>query len=203
MQTAKKRAEKLQKILIKLENGENVQNRMLKTWLTEEEYNDFLNSWEDQKLIREELKEKPHEIIKYEKKLKKSLFIYSKAESYSYKKHKQTAKKFYNEAETHFENLLIYLQEIIHSDPMLETWFDRPTNWDIDSDLGTDIDSVPRVVTSRSLQCKAEYHLKFSKNEIKQRTVSSALNKLQNIQTDKDNEVLSIKFKKLQSKIKG
>lgn len=63
-----------------------MQNRQLQTWLTEDEYESFKGEWNSQKLIREELKDKPEEINLYENKLKQAIFNYSRAESYSTKR---------------------------------------------------------------------------------------------------------------------
>ena len=199
MQTAKNRAEKLRNILNKLENGENIQNRMLKTWLTENEYKEFLNSWEEQIEIRNELKDKPHEIKEYEEQLKKALFIYNKAENYSHLNNHSTAKKLYTEAEVAFEYLMEYLQGIITADQNLRIWFDRNTDWDIDSIAAADIDNIPRVVTSRSNQRISPSPLVLSKNTIKQQIVSKALNNLNNQFNDKE---VNQKLNKLLKNIK-
>lgn len=62
-------------MLDELRRAENVQNRRLATWLTEEEYESFESDWESQQQIREELRDKPDEIKRYEDKLKKQFFI--------------------------------------------------------------------------------------------------------------------------------
>ena len=53
---------KLKGIAEKLKRGENVQNRRLATWLTEEEYESLKSDWESQQQIREELQDKPSEL---------------------------------------------------------------------------------------------------------------------------------------------
>jgi hypothetical protein len=47
--------DKLNSILKKLMRGENVQNRQLQTWLSEDEYAQVDIEWDTQKLFREEL----------------------------------------------------------------------------------------------------------------------------------------------------
>jgi len=66
-------------VLDELRRGENVQNRRLATWLTETEYEGFKSDWESQQQIREELNDKPDELKRYEDKLKKAIFNYSRA----------------------------------------------------------------------------------------------------------------------------
>jgi len=53
----KKRLEKLEGMLQQLKREKNVQNRQLKHWLTENEYKNFEESWEQQKDMRAEYAE--------------------------------------------------------------------------------------------------------------------------------------------------
>ncbi|MDA1342072.1 MAG: hypothetical protein O3B36_04480 [Proteobacteria bacterium] len=57
-----KRLAKLETIADKLRRGENVQNRQLQTWLSEEEYQQLEYEWQEQLELRSELKDKPSEI---------------------------------------------------------------------------------------------------------------------------------------------
>ena len=52
---------KLKGIAENLKRGENVQNRQLQTWLSEDEYAQVDIEWQEQLEIREELKDKPSE----------------------------------------------------------------------------------------------------------------------------------------------
>ena len=60
---------KLEAIADKLKRGENVQNRQLQTWLSEEEYEQLEYEWQEQLELRSELKDKPSELKRYEEKL--------------------------------------------------------------------------------------------------------------------------------------
>ena len=174
-QTAEIRAEKLKQILDKLENGGHVQNRKLQTWLTEEEFANIEYEWENQKELREELKDKPDEIIEYEERLKEALFAYNKYASY---KNRNTINKAKNNSDNHFERLLEYLQEIIHADPSLSEWFDRPLDFSTSGNLSIDPIGIPRVITSRSLDCQSKHFRKLTKNQVKQNIVSNAIYKI-------------------------
>ena len=99
--TEQNRLAKLNAILDEFRRGENVQNRRLATCLTEVEYQGFKSDWESQQKIREELNDKPDELKRYEGKLKKAIFNYSRAEGYSTKGKHSTAKKFYDSSESH------------------------------------------------------------------------------------------------------
>lgn len=57
-----KRLAKLEGIAEKLKRGEHVQNRQLKTWLSEEEYEQLEYEWQEQLELRSELKDKPSEL---------------------------------------------------------------------------------------------------------------------------------------------
>jgi len=54
-----KRLAKWESIADKLRRGENVQNRQLQTWLSEEEYAQIEVDWQEQLTLRETLKDKP------------------------------------------------------------------------------------------------------------------------------------------------
>ena len=71
-----KRLAKLEAIADKLKRRENVQNRQLQTWLNEEECQQLEYEWQEQLLLRSELKDKPSDLKRYEEKLKQATFNY-------------------------------------------------------------------------------------------------------------------------------
>ena len=89
-----KRLNKLEGIADKLKRGENVQNRQLQTWLNEEEYEQLKYEWKEQLELRNELKDKPSDLKRYEERLKQATFNYNRAEGYSSKGKHSTAKNF-------------------------------------------------------------------------------------------------------------
>ena len=97
---------KLEAIAEKLKRGENVQNRQLKTWLIEDEYEQLEYDWQEQLEIRSEIKDKPSDLKRYDEKLKQATFNYNRAEGYSSKGKHSTAKKFYNNSESLCEDAL-------------------------------------------------------------------------------------------------
>jgi len=117
-----KRLGKLEGIADKLRRGENVQNRQLQTWLRNEEYAQIEAEWQEQLELREELKDKPSDLKRYEEKLREATFNYNRAEGYSSKGRHSTAKKFYNKSERLCEDALEILQEILHYDSSLRIW---------------------------------------------------------------------------------
>ena len=69
-----KRLNKLVGIANKLKRGENVQNRQLQTWLSEEKYAQIEAEWQEQLELRDELKDKPSDLKRYEDKLREATF---------------------------------------------------------------------------------------------------------------------------------
>ena len=57
-----KRLSKLEGIADKLKRGENLQNRQLQTWLSEDEYAQLEVEWQEQLELRSELKDKPSDL---------------------------------------------------------------------------------------------------------------------------------------------
>lgn len=176
--TEQNRLAKLNAMLDELRRGENVQNRRLGTWLTEAEYEGFKSDVESQQQIREELNDKPDELKRYEDELRKAIFNYSRAEGYSTKGKNSTAKKFYNSSESRCEDALEILQEIVDADASLHMWFDRGLDFDADGDLGLTPVSMPRVITSRSLDRQTTDSRLMSKREVKIATVEWAISAL-------------------------
>ena len=166
---------KLETIADKLKRGENVQNRQLQTWLSEDEYEQIEYEWKEQLELRSEFKEKPSDLKRYEEKLKQATFNYNRAEGYSSKGKHSTAKKFYNKSESLCEDALEILQEILHYDNSLRIWFDRDISFEVGGDLSADIVSLPRLVTSRSSEKLNDDSRLTSKQSVKLTVVERAM----------------------------
>ena len=69
-----KRRNKLERIADKLKRGDNVQNRQLQIWLSDDEYAAIDAEWQEQLALREELKEKSEDLKRYEKSCEMPLF---------------------------------------------------------------------------------------------------------------------------------
>jgi len=173
-----KRLSKLEGIADKLKSGESVQNRQLQTWLSEEEYEQLEYEWQEQLELRNELKDKPSDLKRYEEKLKQATFNYNRAEGYSSKGKHSTAKKFYDKSESLCEDALEILQEILHYDSSFRVWFDRDISFDVGSDLSADIVSLPRLVTSRSNEKLRHDSRLTSKQTVKLAVVERAIHNI-------------------------
>ena len=67
------RLNKLEAMADKLKRGENVQNRQLQTWLSEDKYAKLDAEWQEQLELRSELKDKPSELKLYKEKLEQAI----------------------------------------------------------------------------------------------------------------------------------
>ena len=79
MKSKEKRINKLKQVLERLGRGEIVQNRQLKTVLGIEDYARYFDDYCEQTQLRDVLKDKPDEIIEYERHLKAATFAYKHA----------------------------------------------------------------------------------------------------------------------------
>ena len=170
-----KRLSKLEAIAEKLKRGENVQNRQLQTWLSEDEYAQLELEWQEQLELRNELKDKPSDLKRYEEKLRVATFNYNRAEGYSSKGKHSTARKFCSKSESLCEDALEILQEILHYDSSLRVWFDRDISFEMGVDLSADIVSLPRLVTSRSHEKLSDDSRLTSKQNVKLAVVERAI----------------------------
>ena len=99
-------SEEKTRIVLDSLRGENVQNRQLQTWLSEDEYAELAQVWEEQLELRGEHKDKPDELKRYDERLKQATFYYNRAERYSSKGKHTTARTFYNKSESLCEDAL-------------------------------------------------------------------------------------------------
>ncbi|MDA9215122.1 hypothetical protein N9O86_04050 [Planktomarina temperata] len=147
-----RRLSKLESIATKLKRGENVQNRQLQIWLSEDEYAQIEVEWLEQSEIRAELKDKPDELKRYEEKLKEAIMMRNRSDAYHRKGRKSAAYKLDTKCESLCENALEILQEIVAADASLQIWFDRNLDFGHGSLIDASLGNLPRLVTSRSIE---------------------------------------------------
>jgi hypothetical protein len=135
-----------------LKHGENVQNRQLQTWLSEDEYAQVDIEWQEQLELREELKNKPDELKRYEDKLKEAIMMRNRSDAYHRKGKKFAAYKLDRKCESLCEDSLEILQEIVAADASLQIWFDRHLDFEHGSLIDASLGNLPRLVTSRSIE---------------------------------------------------
>ena len=174
----KRRLSKLEVIAAKLKRGENVQNRQLQTWLSEDEYAQVDIEWQEQLELREELKDKPSELTRYENKLKEAIMMRNRSDAYHRKGKKSAAYKLDSKCESLCEDALEILQEILHYDSSLRVWFDRDISFEVGGDLSADIVSLPRLVTSRSHEKLSDDSRLTRKQSVKLAVVERAISSI-------------------------
>ena len=150
--TQQNRLEKLNETLYELIRGENVQNRQLQTWLSEDEYEQIAAEWDTQKHFREELKDKPSELTRYQDKLKEAIMMRNRSDAYHRKGKKSAAYKLDSKCESLCEDALEILQELVAADASLQIWFDRNLDFGHGSLIDVSLGNLPRLVTSRSIE---------------------------------------------------
>ena len=173
-----KRLAKLEAIAEKLQRGENVQNRQLQTWLSEEEYEQLEYEWQEQLALRKTLKDKPCELKRYEEKLKEAIMMRNRSEAYHRKGNKASAYKLDAKCESLCEDALEILQEIVQYDASLQIWFDRELDFGHGSLVDASIGNLPRIVTSRSIDKKRGDIRLASKQSVKLAAVERAIHNI-------------------------
>lgn len=148
----KKRLEKLNDLKTKLESGDHVQNKTLKNSLQPDEYSKLFEDWSHQKYVRGEMISKPSSVSTYEEKLRVAILLYNRGNKYSQQGKHAQAKKLIHQSQSEFERALTYLESEVKDDPSLHMWFDRSLNFEHQSERGLDPQSVPRAITSRSVE---------------------------------------------------
>jgi hypothetical protein len=166
---------KHEEIAERLKRGENVQNRQLQTWLSEDEYAQVDIEWQEQLEIREELKDKPSELTRYEDKLKEAIMMRNRSDAYHRKGKKSAASKLDSKCESLCEDALEILQEIVAADASLQIWFDRHLDFGHGSLIDASLGNLPRLVTSRSIEKLSDDSRLVKKIDVKIGVVERAI----------------------------
>ena len=170
-----RRLSKLEAIAEKLTRGENVQNRQLQTWLSADEYTQIEADWQEQLELREELKDKPSELKRYEDKLKEAIMMRNRSDAYHRKGNKAAAYRLDSKCESLCEDALEILQEIVAADASLQIWFDRNLDFGHGSLIDASLGNLPRLVTSRSIEKLSDDSRLVKKIDVKISVVECAI----------------------------
>ena len=173
-----KRLSKLDAIADKLKRGENVQNRQLQTWLSEDEYAQVDIEWQEQLELREQLRDKPSELKRYEDKLKEAIMMRNRSDAYHRKGKKSAAYKLDSKCESLCEEALEILQEIVVADASFQIWFVRHLDFEHGSLIDASLGNLPRLVTSRSIEKLRDDSRLVKKIDVKIGVVERAINNI-------------------------
>lgn len=187
--TDRSRLQRIERLIAKLDGDQDIQRRDLDAVLTAEQRESFAAAWEEQCANRRP--QKPAEIKTYERLLAKADLTYGKFDSYSARRKSRSnvivdraarARELKAAADRAYERALEYLQEILAQDPSLCIWLDRAVDFSAENAPTLDPPSMPRAVTSRSLNRLASVGDRFgevlSKRELKRRALQEALDSL-------------------------
>jgi hypothetical protein len=166
---------KLEGIVSKLKRGENVQNCQLQTWLSEDEYAQVDIEWQEQLELREELKDKPDELKRYEDKLKEAIMMLNRSDAHHRKGKKSAAYNLDSKCESLCEDALEILQEIVAANASLQIWFDRHLDFEHGSLIDASLGNLPRLVTSRSIEKQHDDSRILKKLDVKIAVVERAI----------------------------
>ena len=166
---------KLEGIAEKLKRGVNVQNRQLQTWLSENQYAELEQAWQEQLELREEQKDKPDELQRYQDKLKEAIMMRNRSDAYHRKGKKSAAYKLDSKCESLCEDALEILQEIVAADTSLQIWFDRNLDFEHGSLIDASLGNLPRLVTSRSIEKLSDDSRLVKKIDVKLSVVERAI----------------------------
>lgn len=178
---------RMKTLIARLEQGEDVQARDILVMLTADQKTQYEAAWTEQQELR--ALKKPDDIVEYEKLLNKAIVLDARAEQYTPKKMNGKAlnstaaesatTKLRASATNAFEHALSRLEEIVTVDPDLRYWFDRDLDFNLASSMTDDVHTLPRVITSKSINNLArtdtERFGKKTKTQIKLEALQSAL----------------------------
>jgi hypothetical protein len=166
------RISRIQKLIDRLEGGEDVSTSSLSRVLTIEQFEHYQENWKDELSLRKI--EKPKEIKEYERKIKIASLHYQKMDRFSLTRGKsRLAREFANRADDAFEKAYEYLIELLHANSELRIWIDRDPDPSHRCPTG-----IPRIIGSSSNEClvKSKYPYPIrTKKEIKLQTLELAL----------------------------
>ena len=144
MSRIKKRIEVL---IERLENGNDIQNRDLKGVLTSEEFNQYEAEWESHLDWKNGVNYQYSS--KYDELLHKGDFSHNKAESGRFSE--VATKKLRRESENYYEKALEVLEEESQENPMIGASYDRSYNTLTSNNTDISYHGMPRRLTSKSL----------------------------------------------------
>jgi hypothetical protein len=139
--------ERIGKLIYRLECGNDIQNRDLKSVLTDDEFKQYEAEWESHLDWKSGVNYEYSS--KYDDLLKKGDFANNKAESGRFGKEATT--KLYRQAESYYEKALEALEEESQMNPMIGASYDRSDDT-LSSSTDLSYHGMPRRLTSKSLQ---------------------------------------------------
>ena len=180
MNISKRRA-RLVELIQRMNDGHDISSRDMKTVLTGDEYDEFIQRWDAEKDKR--TAEKPQSVKNYEKLLNRWHLASARVEQYRRKRNKidSVMKKMNIDCDSHLERIQEYLQEH-QGEAEFNLWLDRSIvtygeNEKFNPERPSNsLDTPPMVVTSRSHHNQSNGFMgQLSKRDIKKMVLTQAL----------------------------
>ncbi len=190
MSRIKKRIE----VLIKrLENGDDIQNRDLKSVLTEQEFEMYEADWQQsQDYFHGTMFDR---CSRYDELLAKGDFFYNRAESGRFK----NSKELHNSAQSFYEKALEALSEEIGMNSAFSTSYDRSVD-----DASLSQAGMPRHRSSKSINNEAKQHQRLDKRQFKLKHLKESLDNFERRGIELiDSDSNGADIKKLMEKLKN
>lgn len=172
--TVDKKLKRLKTLLERLEAGEDVAARDLKSAITKAEFDEYQAMWSWHKDGMAFISGSTH----YDEWLRKGIFHYNKAKSGRF--NAEASKRFHRKAQACFETALEQLQSDVNADPGIAAAYDRHLDFSPGSDsFSLDPSGMPRRITSKSFDNLSDIYggqqAKVTKRDLKIKIVKKSL----------------------------
>lgn len=168
-------------VIKRLEDGQFVSNRSLARHLSADEFSEYLNLCQQQKILRDRFKTRPVAVDVYQQDLKRADFNYVQAMAYQEQGDADNARVFAELSIQQNQKNLLRLQQQAQQQVALHEWFDRSLTELNESELTPE--QMPRIITSFS-RFKRDNHsfalIEIDKQTLKLQAVTQAHGRLAN-----------------------
>lgn len=145
-----KRIKRLQTLIERINDGEDVARRDLKLALTADEWKDYEASVEQSRSMKKFILEVPAELKKYAQLLKKADFLHDRAEAMARNGNPNVRKRLFEQSEAEYGKAFEFLGEALRISPEIVMWLDREFSLTPEKNCSPVPASVPRLITSVS-----------------------------------------------------
>lgn len=189
-----RKKKRLEVLIQRLDDGEDIQNRDLKSVLTDYEFEMYEADWaQSQDFHHGKMFER---CSSYDELLSKGDFFYNRAESRRFK----NASELHEIAQQYYEKALEALREEINVNPIYSDSYDRSVD-----DASLSQSGMPRHRSSKSISNEAKSNERLDKRQFKLKHLKSSLEDFErrgneSVEIDSDNDYLKNLLAKLKNR---
>lgn len=170
------RLRNLETALYQITGGVNVSRKQLKSLLTDDEFDFYLQSIDSNEELKQFLKEGADDFYQYNALLKEAVFAYVRIDYYSRRGKRRGTQKMHAKSDRLFERAYEVLDEILQKKPELNALLDRTFSLSPDSSPSLTPDEAPRIMSSKSVyKLSSTKQFVESNNSIKTAVITTAL----------------------------